>query len=186
MGMSIRAYSNIKFEHDLDIINTTLILDGVELDMDDYVEDFLKLKTYDPSFDLIQNGDLKEGYYSYENGLLVARYSCSGYNGYRDILAQKVGYQKEGYYDYFKNYKETHLYGAYLAEGGPFHELLKFYDEQGYFCTAVCHKLYNDFVKHQHFIKNETLDIFSFSDFYTDVMEGFKFAAENNGCVVLS
>ena len=79
------------------------------------------------------------GIYSYEDDIQVSICTCSGFNYWRNGLAQMVGYAPKVHEKY------EYLAGAIAATSGAFHEILNFSGSEGVIGTEACVKLVEDF-----------------------------------------
>jgi hypothetical protein len=145
----------------------------------------------------IQMGDLKEGYYFYTDRSHFRAGSYSGYNAWRDLLAQLVyGVSAETIWNDSEGYA-----------GKPFYELINFSDCEGVIGTVVCTRLYGDFVAHyekakdryEHARQEREMKIEEmkknypmivgmshehyFLDTYEEFMNAFETAARDNGAL---
>lgn len=104
--------------------------------------------------------------------------SYSGYNDWREQLAELAGYpaiqsERDG-----KGLR--HDSGAWAATGGPFWELINFFDCEGTIGTKVCQKLAVDFQQYKGCAEKHPDE--RFRDLYAEWQEAFETAA-NNGAV---
>ena len=124
---------------------------------------------------------LKAGEYKYDKALDVAAFSYSGYNNWREQLAQFAGYPAVERSMYGTEQKVfRHDQGAWNSEEGPFHELIHFSDCEGVIGPVTCEKLAGDFYMYQQ-LANATQDKY-FIERYNALRKGFELGAQN-GCV---
>lgn len=75
--------------------------------------------------------------------------SYSGYNRWREQLAELAGYPLTKYEGHFGGERESYAAGAWGVVNGPFWEMIYFSDCEGCIGTAVCKKLAADFADYQ-------------------------------------
>lgn len=87
--------------------------------------------------------------YSYASSGSFCAGSYSGYNRWRDELAQLAGYPKAPYQDRYDGIQMRFDAGAWAASEGPFWELINFSDCEGTIGASVSAKLAKDFAEYQ-------------------------------------
>ena len=138
MGLDITAYREIK--------KVDLPDDSEEVSEAFYAEGGFRL--YHNSDFSGRADDVPEGDYICAEDLGFRAGSYSGYNSWREQLAQMAGYPKaraEG----FRDGAMRHDQGAWNATEGPFWEMITFSDCEGVLGTATCAKLAKDFADWQ-------------------------------------
>lgn len=118
--------------------------------------------------------------YKYEEYNHFFRLSYSGYNAWRNQLAQIAGYPLTEYKSEFGTVTEGYDAGAWEAEGGPFWELISFSDCEGVIGPITSAKLAKDFADFQG--AADAHEDQRFRDGYNQMRAAFEFAA-NTGAV---
>lgn len=166
MGLDITAYSQIKKLPD--VYNK----DGEPLDPKtlepietDYFKSYLN-SSFPGRADDVEDGEC----YTYADSFGFCAGSYSGYNGWREQLAEMAGYP---------SIDNSHAEGSWKAAKGPFYELIYFSDCEGVLGTATCKKLLADFEVRADDVAYE--DSY-FAKKYKEWHKAIKLAA-NDGCV---
>jgi hypothetical protein len=127
MGLDITAYSKLMATNDPDA---------------DYIG------SQSPEFAARADG-LAEGRYAAAKTIHFRAGSYSGYNEWREMLAELAGYPKRWHEPGYKAGREMHAQGAWEAPSGPFWELINFSDCEGYIGPKTSAKLAQDFADFQ-------------------------------------
>lgn len=142
MGLDITAYSKLEkldcvFDADGEPINPVTR---------EPVEGYFQAHI---SRDFPKQGDglTDRAVYSYEKSEGFRAGSYSGYNAWRERLAELAGYPAEPSERDGKGLR--HDEGAWSAKGGPFHELINFSDCEGDIGPVISAKLAKDFADFQ-------------------------------------
>lgn len=168
MGLDVRSYNNVEFVCDVPE-NVACKWTWFEENFDYDTHTIVWFNNNFPK----QFEGLKEGVYKYSKTPVsdYPRWSYSGYNTFRDMLAQSVGYA--GAQDCW-NKVTLGFDGNILAD------LIHFSDCEGYFGTESCKRIYED-------LKKVDISFFDGGTYYLRqlklLIEVFKDAAENNGIV---
>ena len=128
----------------------------------------------------------ESGAFEYEEYRHIFCRAYSGWSNLRDSLAKAVGYEKiteqdcwERQWD-FENAKiRPYQSKVFSVSEGVLHELINFSDCEGVIKHDYCVKIYNDLVNH---VDTEKLNEYDLKHYY-QLVEGFRFAAENNGVI---
>lgn len=176
MGLDISVYTNVKMVESPEDVEC--IYEWI-----DEQEGNLTHLFANPSF---PNHFEESGAYSYESRKSVLSRSYSGWGNLRDVLAKAAGYSTiteqecwERQWDFEHTKTRPYQWKAFSVSEGPLHELINFSDCEGVIKHAYCIKIYDDLVNH---IDTEKLDECGLRS-YHQLVEGFKFAAENQGVV---
>lgn len=127
---------------------------------------------------------LADGYYTGERCDLLGPFggfkagSYSGYSAWREWLAELAGYR--ALHDP-EHLDRPHSLGAFAATGGPFWELINFYDNEGQIGPVVSAKLAGDFAAWDERAKAASPDGWEY-DRYKLWQAAFVWAADG-GCV---
>lgn len=140
MGLDITAYGNISK------VDCVFDADG------DPIDPVTRQPIEGQWFKAYQNPDFADrardvehnSIYTYQRDIHVHAGSYSGYNTWREKLAQMAGYQPVPVVRYTVE-EMRHDAGAHAAGSGPFYELIWFSDCEGTIGTEVCAKLAKDF-----------------------------------------
>jgi len=92
---------------------------------------------------------LKPGLYRSHAELNFRAGSYSGYNAWREQLAELAGYPKRMHFSGHKPPEALHAAGAWETTSGPFWELINFSDCEGVIGPKTSVKLAKDFADHQ-------------------------------------
>ena len=103
--------------------------------------------------------------------------SYSGYNQWRNQLAELAGYPLTKYDGYGGNVSESYAAGAWVVVHGAFWEMINFSDAEGCIGTAVCKKLAADFAEFQE-KANAHPDEY-FRQCYAEMRQSFEHGADN-------
>jgi hypothetical protein len=169
MGLDISAYSQL-----------------VKTENEDYIDAYL----YKNDFVFEQSKGIEPGNYCVEGECHSFRAgSYSGYNEWRKMLAEMIGYTPEEIWAISEALVRDDKLNEVLDEKSeklviPFIELIGFSDCEGYIGPIVSNKLYHDFESNRdkalEFSKSKSVD--SFIRLYDDFMEGFRISS-NSGAV---
>jgi hypothetical protein len=121
--------------------------------------------------------EIKDGYYTFDASDDFAAGSYSGYNDWRDQLAELAGYPAVLHEAGYKPPEMSHSAGAWEVEAGPFWELIKFADNEGTIGAAVAAKLAKDFAEFQP--KADAHADAWFRSKYADWRRAFEMAADH-------
>src|SRR2546429_5108682 len=102
--------------------------------------------------------------------------SYSGYNVWREQLAELAGYPKRLHFSDHKPPEELHAAGAWEATHGPFWELINFSDCEGVIGAKTSAKLAQDFAEHQ--VKADAHADEWFRDLYAIWRRAFELASD--------
>lgn len=173
MGLDISAYKGVK------------VIDNPPTNEYGEVEDYDKI--FHGHFPT-QAGNLVDGsYYECEDSEHFFSRSYGGYGMFRNTLAWVAGYpkyeiEKPSFRDPEYNekdfaYRFPYSYSAWNQDNGAFKELICFSDCEGYICSEVCKKLYNDFVEH----KDKAEEMLDDRDYkgYLSLMNAFEYAMDD-------
>lgn len=192
MGLDIRVYTKVKLvqEQTEDI---ECLWEWIEKRKDEVYEsqgcEVLPYLTVLHSNENFPNHFNKSGAYSYEESDNIFSRAYSAWSRTRNELAKAVGYDEITYeeceefgFDYNHANHLPYQYKAWTQNEGILHELLYFSDCEGTICNEYCKKIYEDLkiVDVTKFENNIELNV------YYKLLEGFKFAAENEGVVDFS
>jgi hypothetical protein len=134
MGLDVSWYRRVKLEPD------------AELDEDGSPVDWLNLVRVDEPVSFPERcADIAPGIYSSADHGSFRAGSYSGYNQWREELAELAGYPAL----VIAGGGKEHSHGAWQADSGPFFELINFSDCEGVIGTAVSAKLAKDFADNQ-------------------------------------
>lgn len=169
MGLDVRSYHNVEFVCD--------VPEGVDCQVS-WLEENFDYDTHtlvwcNNSF-IRQFEGLKQGIYKYSKTSVTdyPRWSYSGYNNFRDILAKSVGYFNA--VDCWRKVDESGFENNVLSD------LICFSDCEGIFSTKSCKIINKD-------LNQVDFSFFTEEDYYLRqlklLIEVFKNAAENNGIV---
>lgn len=136
MGLDISAYRQLKAAPD------AKMEDGCPVDWQHIVH--LRTDYTEKHFPGRSEG-LAPGVYSFAERHDFRGGSYSGYGMWRDELAKFAGYPQAEESEFGR----THSAGAWAADGGPFWELIHFFDCDGVIGPVVAAKLAKDFAEHQ-------------------------------------
>lgn len=124
---------------------------------------------------------LKDGAtYSCEKRFEFRAGSYGGYNQWREQLAKIAGYEAKVSSRERLDGKLRHDEGAWAESGGPFWELINFYDNEGILGSEVSAKLLQDFEAFQD--RADVQDDY-FLMKYNEWKEAFRIASENGAVV---
>lgn len=168
MGLDVTAYNNLEYVEPLDWDRYE---DLYDLDKD---VTYLQVNPHFPDSSVgVVEGIYRVTEASERFGWHAGSYS--GYNRFRERLAESVGYWPSDCWEDPESYMDK-----------PFYELVNFSDCQGTLGTEACKSLYQDFVENrQAFVGLVGKDDFmGFVQRYDDWTEGFRIAS-NNGYVDL-
>ncbi len=177
MGLDIIAYSKLEksdcsYSADGEPVDPQT---GKTLDDDTFVQ--VRLNPHFPG----RADDLEdEACYSYDLTAYFYEGTYSGYNRWRDQLAELAGYPLGEADDATGNKRSTYCAACWNGETGPFSELIHFSDSEGALGAEICKKLAADFAHFQ--VKADTHQDVAFRSTYADFREGFELAADG-GCV---
>lgn len=87
---------------------------------------------------------IEEAFYSYDESSHVRCGAYSRYNRWRDELAKAAGWHLGSYEQYGRSWP-SYAASAWVADGGPFWELINFSDCEGVIGTDACKKLLAEF-----------------------------------------
>lgn len=170
MGLDISAYSQL--------VKTT--------ENGDYTDAYL----YKNDFVFEQSKGIEPGHYCVEGECHSFRAgSYSGYNQWRKMLSEMIGYTPEEIWAISEALVRDDKLNDVLDEKSeklviPFIELIGFSDCEGYIGPIVSNKLFKDFESNRdkalEFSKSKNVDWFI--RLYDDFMEGFRIAS-NDGAV---
>lgn len=121
---------------------------------------------------------LADGWYTGERGVEFKAGSYSGYGEWREWLARLAGYALA---PHPQTGAASRAAGAWAASGGPFWELIEFYDNEGEIGPIVSAKLARDFAEFDARAKAASLDGWQYERFCL-WRRAFEWAAEG-GCV---
>jgi hypothetical protein len=153
MGLDITAYRNIQRTFEKDSRDS----------YGDLLDGCFQVHIPSPQEDI----EDRAYYTSTEDQFYFRAGSYSGYNRWRNQLAQLVGYPSaEAVWSDPKD--------------GPFVELINFSDCEGTLGTAICRKLFVDFVENTHLADKHECDYFRSQ--YFKWLEAFEWASKD-GCV---
>lgn len=177
MGLDISAYSEIEemtdvvFDADGEAIDPTT---KEPIDYDTYFQAYLN-DDFPGRADEIKD----KACYSFKDcdGMRAGAYS--GYNRWRDQLAELAGYP-EGTYRMYGSDRKSHCVACWNGETGPFSELINYSDAEGTIGTSVSAKLAKDFSDFQE--KADAHGDGWFREKYAEWRKMFEMAA-NGGCV---
>lgn len=172
MGLDITAYRDIEkidcvFDGDGEPINPS----SREPLNTDYFQIYVN-----PDFSERADGLDHKAVYKYAEEMDFRAGSYSGYNHWREQLAELAGWPKV----------ETERWGqkllrhdaaTYDAKGGPFWELIRFSDCEGTIGPKTSAKLAKDFADHQG--KADAHPDIYFRNVYNNFRAGFEMAAQN-------
>lgn len=170
MGLDISAYKGIEkvdcvFDEDGDPIDPST-RQYVDYDARVYVN---------PDFPGREEGVEDKGVYRAKESMGFRAGGYSGYNAWREQLAQLAGYPAAEYTQWGRTQMRYDA-GAWAATRGPFWELINFSDCEGVIGPVVSAKLAKDF---QEFDERARAIGGSFYDKYQEWREAFEMAAEN-------
>jgi hypothetical protein len=131
MGLDIRAASKIELIHDAPADQEAF---HVGRNDDEFAD---------------RADGLTPGLYRCQAELSFRAGSYSGYNAWRESLAELAGYPKRMHRSDYKPPEELHAAGAWEATEGPFWELINFSDCEGTIGPKTSAKLAKDFADHQ-------------------------------------
>lgn len=145
MGLDITAYEGISklpchFNADGEPIDAET---GEELDWNTYFQAHIN-----SDFPKQAEGLEHQAVYSFSRSEGFRAGSYSGYNQWRERLAELAGYPAADYAKYGETTKR-HDAGAWKADEGPFHALINFSDCEGVIGPVVSAKLAKDFADFQ-------------------------------------
>lgn len=174
MGLDITYYSKLTpidavFDEDGEPINPQT-REPLECDYCQPIEN--------PHYD--RSDGLARGVYAYEDCDGFRAGSYSGYNRWREQLAELAGWALGSYRQYDKDWP-SHAASAWDSESGPFWELICFSDCEGTIGAKTSAKLAADFAEHQS--KADAHEDERFRDLYAKWREAFESAA-NAGAVL--
>jgi hypothetical protein len=134
-------------------------------------------------------GGVAEGYYSTCERSASYDAAYSGYNRWRNMLAELAGYPIMSSSEESSDRRGADV-GAWNASSGPFWELINFSDCEGFIGGSVAEKIANDFAEYEQLVSGfEALDPtkrLGFEIGYKKLKAAFDFAVEHNGVVGFS
>lgn len=170
MGLDISAYKKIQK------IDAVFDQEGEPIDPQTREELDNVVRFYvNPDFNGRADDIENRAVYRYEDSYGFCAGSYSGYNWWREELAQLSGWpltKSKSYFDESTN----HAAGAWKANGGPFWELISFSDCEGVLGTSVCAKLAKDFAEYQSAADKHKEEWFR--DRYCEWRKVFELAAD--------
>lgn len=128
-----------------------------------------------------QADGLEPGSYDYERALDFRAGSYSGYNTWRNQLAELAGYPAVRHESSYKPSEELYAAGAWKAKGGPFWELINFSDCEGVIGATTSTKLAKDFAEFQAKADAHPSDWFRAC--YADWRKAFELASQEGAVV---
>ena len=172
MGLDITAYKDVTK------------LDGVKY-IDGEVYDATLSAVDDDKFDFVvyvaddfpgRQGSLEDyGVYKSGDSFGFRAGSYSGYNSWRNKLAELAGYELGSYEQYGREWP-SHAATAWKATSGPFWELINFSDCEGTIGPEASAKLLKDFQEFEAEAEKIGGDFF---EKYQDLKQAFEMAAQN-------
>lgn len=176
MGLDITAYSG------LTKIDCVFDADGEPIDPQTRESIDYDFRAYlNPDFPGRADDIEHHAVYTAEDAFGLHAGSYSGYNGWRNSLAELAGYPAAPVDRYNTgNVQMRHDQGAWNADGGPFWELINFSDCEGVIGSAVSAKLASDFAAFQE--KADAHHNEYFREKYAGWRKAFEMAA-NKGAV---
>jgi hypothetical protein len=160
MGLDVSWYREIKPAPD------------AALDGDGYPDDWDFVRVDESVHFAERRTDLAPGIYSFAKSGSFRAGSYSGYNQWRDTLAEMVGYPALVEAPNASN--SRHAAAAWGGHVGPFFELIHFSDCDGVIGTTISAKLAKEFAEHQ--AKAEGIGGY-FAEKYADWRNAFEQAA---------
>lgn len=130
--------------------------------------------------DFPKQADGIDGMYSGEAVEGFRAGSYSGYNQWREQLAELAGYPATDHDSYGRT-RKRHDAGAWAAESGPFHELIHFSDCEGTIGPETSAKLAKDFADFQQ--RADSFGDDYWREKYAAWRKAFETAARENGAV---
>lgn len=132
MGLDITAYRQVSLAD-----NFAKDADGSPVDWDRYFHVY-----HSPHFPGRAEPLVDGGWYEFEEELSFCTGSYGAYGAWRDALAQLAGYLPHP-----AAQRHRHAEGAWMAQSGPFWELINFADNEGTIGSVVAAKLATDFAE---------------------------------------
>ena len=177
MGLDITAYSKIT------LLDAVFDADGEPIDpatrqpiTGDYTRAWVTSEFPGRADDIIHRG-----VYAYDESLGVRAGSYSGYNRWRENLAELAGYPAVPYErvpGYSPSIAHRHDAGCWRSDGGPFYELICFSDCEGVLGTDTCRKLLGDFDEYDSKAATYTGDSTYFYEKYREWRAAMALAAD--------
>jgi hypothetical protein len=176
MGLDITAYEGLSKIDGVQYLDGEVYKADLEI-MDDDAYDFVAY--LNPDFPGRADDIEHRGVYKSTDGFGFRAGAYSGYNRWRNKLAEIAGYPKAPIEIYGRE-ELRHDAGAWAAGQGPFWELINFSDCEGTIGTAVSKKLAADFAAFDGAAKE--VEDQDFYRLFTEWRKAFDMAA-NSGAV---